>query len=417
MSKVETLERDLRDALKPARELAEKAKSENRDLTEDEQRDMQGHIEKGRNIRVLFEKAKNELGLLNQIDELGSILGAGGDAPGDGSGTGKAKGSMGDQFVRSPGYKSLMERGFGAGTWTTGPVELEVGGKTLLAEGTSLTGEVIGPDRQPGVLPYLFERLTVADLLAPGNTMAPVVRYLEETTSTNNASTVAEGITKPESALAFTAVDESVRKIATILPVTDEMLEDWGQIRSYIDARLRLFVQLREEQQLLTGNGVAPDLRGIMNRTGVQSQALSGDTRPDAVYKAITKIRVGALGLEPDAMVIHPNDWQDFRLQKDAVGGQYFGGGPFTGAYGNGTIAPDSLWGLRVVVTTAMTEGTALVGAFRTAAQIFRKGGIAVEASNSHSTFFAENKTAIRAEERLALAVYRPAAFCKVTGI
>jgi HK97 family phage major capsid protein len=64
-----------------------------------------------------------------------------------------------------------------------------------------------------------------------------------------------------------------------------------------------------------------------------------------------------------------------------------------------------------------MTAGTALVGAFKTAAQIFRKGGVRVEASNSHADFFVKNLVAIRAEERLALAVYRPAAFGEVTGL
>ncbi len=64
-----------------------------------------------------------------------------------------------------------------------------------------------------------------------------------------------------------------------------------------------------------------------------------------------------------------------------------------------------------MVVTTAIDEGTALVGAFRACAQIFRRGGLSVEASNSHLGFFSTNKTAIRCEERLALCVYRPEGF------
>ena len=75
------------------------------------------------------------------------------------------------------------------------------------------------------------------------------------------------------------------------------------------------------------------------------------------------------------------------------------------------------LWGLPVALTSAIVAGTALVGAFKTASQIFRKGGLRVEASNCHASFFVENKIAIRAEERLALAVYRPSAFGTVTGL
>jgi HK97 family phage major capsid protein len=75
------------------------------------------------------------------------------------------------------------------------------------------------------------------------------------------------------------------------------------------------------------------------------------------------------------------------------------------------------LWGKRVAVTPAMAATTALVGAFQQGGQIFRKGGLTVEASNSHADFFQRNLTAIRAEERLELAVYRPGAFGTVTNL
>jgi len=77
----------------------------------------------------------------------------------------------------------------------------------------------------------------------------------------------------------------------------------------------------------------------------------------------------------------------------------------------------EKLWGMRVVVTSAITAGSALIGAFGTGAAVHRRGGLRVEATNSHSTYFASNITAIRAEERLALCVYRPSAFTVVTGL
>ena len=107
--------------------------------------------------------------------------------------------------------------------------------------------------------------------------------------------------------------------------------------------------------------------------------------------------------------MIHPNDWQEIRLLRTADG-LYIMGNP-------ADDAPVRLWGVRGRVTTAITEGTGLVGAFRVYSQIFRREGLRVEASTEHASFFVENKTAILAETRLALAVYRPAAFCTVTGI
>ena len=114
--------------------------------------------------------------------------------------------------------------------------------------------------------------------------------------------------------------------------------------------------------------------------------------------------------------MFHPNDWQAARLEVDG-NSQFFGGGPFTGPYGNGGIAGPSYWGLPTVVTQAMTENTVLLGAFQTAAQIFRRSGITVDMTNSDEDDFQHNITTVRAEERLALAVYRPAAFGTVTGV
>jgi HK97 family phage major capsid protein len=284
--------------------------------------------------------------------------------------------------------------------------------------------DVLGGIRQAAAV--ALRDLTVADLLAQGTTDSGTIRYLLETTNVNAAAPVAETESKPESDITFTAVDETVRKVATFLPVSDEMLEDVAQIRSYLDNRLVLFVRHEEENQLLNGSGTAPAIRGILNRVGIQTGTRSAlaDTTDEtagtttignALYVAITNIRLNAL-VEPDGIVMHPTNWSSFRLAKDSAL-QYLGGGPMIGAYGNTTQATNQAWGLPVVVTSRIAVNTALVGAFGTMAQVFYKGGLTVEATNSHGTFFKENMTAIRAERRLALAVYRPAAFHAITAL
>jgi len=114
--------------------------------------------------------------------------------------------------------------------------------------------------------------------------------------------------------------------------------------------------------------------------------------------------------MEPDVIVVDPIAWQNILLAKN-VQGFYYANGPFV------SEADSMLWGKKVVHTPAITAGTALVGAFAQASQIFRKGGITVEASNSHNDNFAKGIVSIRAEKRLALAVYRPGAFGTVTGL
>jgi HK97 family phage major capsid protein len=152
-----------------------------------------------------------------------------------------------------------------------------------------------------------------------------------------------------------------------------------------------------------------PAIRGILNRTGLATSIARGsETNADAILAQIAAIQAGT-NLQPDGVVMHPSNWKAIQLTK-GTNGQYYGAGPFE------SPQRPTLWGVRVALTSAITANTALVGCFRTAAQIFRKGGLRVEASNSHASFFVENKIAIRAEERLALAVYRASAFGIVTN-
>lgn len=303
------------------------------------------------------------------------------------------------------------------GRINTGPLEI----KNTTFVTTGLTDpDVIAPTRRPGVLPILFERLTIADLMPNSTMTGNTFRAVVESLATNAASTVAEGATKPEGAFNFDVVDEPARKIAVVQKVADEALEDMEWLQLYLSGRLALFVRIEEEKQLLRGNSgtTSTNLMGILNRTGLTTaEPVGSETYSKialAVHREITKVRVASF-LDPDALVFHPNDWQAARFEADA-NGQFFGGGPFTGQYGNGGIAGDVYWGLRTVVTQSMTENTILLGAFAMAAEVVRRKGLTVDMTNSDQNDFIKNLVTLRAEERLALAVYRPSAFGTVTG-
>lgn len=275
--------------------------------------------------------------------------------------------------------------------------------KTLL----TLTTMNSQPLRLPGITNMALDETTVADLMLQGSISTNTLTYFEETTHTHAAAAVTEGAAKPEAAFAFTERTENIRKLAVWIPATTEFLEDLPAMQSWIEGRLRFQLQREEEDQLLNGDGTAPNISGIMDRS-IQTQALGADPVPDAVYKAMTKVRVTGLA-EPTAYVTHPNDWQAVRLLT-TTDGIYLWGSP-------ADAGPERIWGLNVRVTPLIAENTGLVGAFRPFAQVFRRGPITVKVSTEHDTYFTENKVAILAEERLGLAVYRATAFCSVTGI
>lgn len=317
--------------------------------------------------------------------------------------------------VLSKGHKSLGEmltadmdaRGIKSYSGFRGELggELSIGGlKTLSTSADLLPLE----DRRAGIVGSAQEERTVADLMLQGTTTAQKITYFVETTFTNSAAETDEAAAKPESAIDFTLREDNVRKIATWVPVTDEMMEDVPTFESYLRGRLGFMVKQREELQLLRGAGTGVTILGLYNRTGVQTETGYGKSTIDSILSAITKVQANAF-IEPTAMVIHPLDWYDVRTSKDTTGNYLLG---------PATQDPNAArpWGLQVRVTTNAIQNTALVGAFNQA-QIFRRSGIVIKITDSHEDYFVYNKLAVVAEERLALAVYRPDAFCKVEAI
>lgn len=315
--------------------------------------------------------------------------------------------SLGKMFVESQafkGYKRGMRQGPSVEVALT-----EAQMDALLVTKATLTTTGAPPEsvRTGTIVPGVLRRPTIAALIPQGTTSQAAIKYLEETTTTNAVAPTAEGATKPESTLAFTEKTVPVRKIAGTMKITDETLEDEPLIRSYVEQRLRLFLQLAEEDQLLNGDNSAPNLNGLLTVAG-NTQAKGTDPTPDAFYKAMTQIRVDTF-LEPSGHVMHPNDWQDIRLLRTADG-IYIWGNP-------SEAGPERLWGLPVVITTAMTEGSGLTGAFDTATMIARRMAVAFDIATQNEDDWKKNIVAMRIEERLALITFRPDGLCTVTGV
>lgn len=394
---------------KQAKEIFTRAEIEGREATPEER----GQVEE---LLARAEKARRAEKANGEVAEFQKGFGSAGPVTADGF----SAGPPGTRFVNSAAYKTIADAGNRGAAWSTGPVEVGMLAKgTLLSTpGTALTP----PEYRAGVVETLFQRLYVADLLKQSQVTGSQVRYVEETTATNAADTVSEGEAKPESALDFTERVTPIRKIATTLPVSDELLEDASAIETYLNARLSLFVKVQEEAQILRGDGTAPDLRGIIGASGVNiagASATGGTATASSLFTVMNNTR-GSSQLDPDALIVHPNQWDIMRTGRDSQG-QYFGGGPFVGSYGgpqgpaaSSQFSTASYWGVRVVVSTAVGAGTALLGNFTEGAELFRRSGVTVDVSNSHEDYFRRNLNLLRAEERVGLGIYRPSAFTEI---
>lgn len=312
--------------------------------------------------------------------------------------------SIGQMVTDSDDFKSFIKSG-AKGTLSI-PVKAIISALTTDADGSA--GDLIVPQRQPGVVAPPQRRMTIRNLITPGNTGSNAIQYVKETGFTNNAATVSEtaGSVKPQSEIKFDLVTAAVTTIAHFVLATKQILDDVPQLQSYIDGRLRYGLALIEEAQLLMGSGTGTNLNGIYT----QASAFSTPTQIPAPVTKIDIIRLAMLQAflaeyPPNGTVMNPIDWATIELLKDTTGRHIIGNPQ--------SPAGPTLWRLPVIETQAITVDKFLTGAFDLGAQIFDREEANVEISTEDSDNFRRNLVTIRAEERLALATYRPEAFVK----
>lgn len=279
---------------------------------------------------------------------------------------------------------------------------------TSAAVGNATSG-VLNPMRVPGIVPAAQVNLTIRDILPVGQTSANAIDYVKENAFTNAASPQTEASDKAESALTFTTATAAVRTLAHWIPATRQVLDDFAELGGYINRKLLYGLKLKEEQELLSGDNTGVHLNGIITQatsfnTGLLVPASAGWNKADVIARAIQQVQ-SANETPVDFIVLNPVNWWDMQLTKTSAY-EYVAGNAYN-------PLPPRLWGVPVVVTNSITSGTFLVGS-SAQAQIWDRMGVEVEISTEHSDYFIKNMVAIRIEERLTLAVYRPAAF--ITG-
>ncbi|AUQ49939.1 major capsid protein [Phaeobacter inhibens] len=364
--------------------------------------DALGKAKAGEDVtRDLKEKADEALlkmnGLAEQISEFEQKLARAHDG-----GTPEHAKSLGERVVSSESFKAAFEKG----TDFRGTAQFQA--KATITSATSDTAGAVGaavPDtRLSGVIAPPNRRMTIRDLITPGQMDGSTLEYVRETGFNNNAAAVAEGATKPQSDIKMELVNTSAKVIAHTAKASRQILDDAAWMRSYIDGRLRYGLAFKEEYQLLSGDGTGQNLLGIVPQATAYA-APSGASASTQYLDTMRLAMLQAVLAEYPATghVMNPIDWTNVELLKDADG-RYIIGNP------QGTAAP-TLWGLPVVATQAMQVDKFLTGAFMLGAQVFDRWQARVEIATENEDDFVKNLVTMLCEERLALAVYRPEAF------
>jgi HK97 family phage major capsid protein len=294
------------------------------------------------------------------------------------------------EFVKSAEFVE-----FAKGSSGSGRVRLETK-NTILTANTGVTT----PIYTPGIVPGVFRPLTIRDVLPKGTTSSSLIISTREDAFTNNAREVTEGQPKPESAITFKRVNVPIETVAHWIKVSKQVLADAPAVVAYIENRLRWGVEAKIDTQLLTGDGVSPNISGLMD-TGNYTvyDPSSDDNLVDAINRA--KYQLWASGYMPDAVIVNPADWGAMEISK-GQDGHYLYGLP-------GMNSGMNPFGIRVILSPAMTAGQFLIGAFGMAVMLWEREGVVIEAGYVNADF-TNNLVTLLAEARLGLEVSMPAA-------
>ncbi|HHR6129259.1 TPA: phage major capsid protein [Providencia alcalifaciens] len=263
---------------------------------------------------------------------------------------------------------------------------------------------VVEPQRLPGIDVSPKQRLFIRDLIAPGKTTSPAIFWVQQTGFTNAAKVVPENTTKPYSDIQFATKITPVTTIAHMFKASKQILDDFSQLQSLVDAEMRYGLKFVEEQEILFGDGSGAHLHGIIPQASKYKAEFDVDKQNGIDDLRLAMLQAQLARFPATGHVLHFIDWSKIELLKDSLG-RYILANP-------SALTGPTLWGLPIVVTeTAAFKGKFLTGAFNAGAQLFDREETNVVISTENADDFEKNMISIRCEERLALALKRPEAF------
>jgi HK97 family phage major capsid protein len=309
--------------------------------------------------------------------------------------------SMGEQLVSADGFEAFRQ---------SPGAKFRTGVSASITSDPASAGDLIVPQRIPGIIAPPPTALHIRDLLSWGRTTSNSLEFVRETGFTNSAAPVGENPSglKPESQLTF---EEDAAKVVTIahwIRATKQVLSDVPMLQSYIDNRLTYGLKLVEDRQLLKGSGVGLNINGLYTQATAYANpgvVVQAETRIDRLRLAILQAELAEY--DADGIVLSKVDWAAIELLKNAQNDYLFSNPRFVTAAG--------IWARPVVATSAMDAGDYLVGSFQQGAQGWDREDVNLIVSLEDRDNVVKNMVTLLVEERLGLTVFRPEAFVKGT--
>tara|TARA_R110000796_G_scaffold100892_2_gene209599 strand:+ start:1906 stop:3123 length:1218 start_codon:yes stop_codon:yes gene_type:complete len=288
--------------------------------------------------------------------------------------------------------------------------EIKAGDMTMA---NSYTGVVAGETVITDIKYDPSRKTHIRSLIPNGSSDAQTVRFPKESAYDDGAAAAAQGATLGASDFDITATSVNFEKIGTFMRVTEEMLADTAGLSSYLSARVPGKVLSIEDNEILNGDGSAPNLDGLFTdgtafvtgSGGAFYQSVESANEYDVLIAALNQLNLS--NYQADTILMNPTDLHKIILLKSTANEylrqQIFGG-----------LQP-TIMGVPVTVNTAVTAGKFLTMDSRSATQLWIRENLAIEFSREDSTNFRDGFVTVRAVERVALTNYAPNAIVQGT--
>lgn len=280
----------------------------------------------------------------------------------------------------------------------------EVNVKTL-SELSSLTGDVIAPDRQAGIDAPVKRDLFIEEIAASEQTNSDKIEWVEKAGESGNPADTAELAKFPEKDYTFQTVREQVRKVAVMHKHSIEILEDAPQLVAFVRNELMNDLKIKVEDLILAGTGTN-EWNGLLNRIPTFSAGSLADTMPagtasrlDILRVGISQIKVAGLGTKrfnPSAILLNPEDTVTLELEKGEDG--HYVLPPFT------TNDRTTIKGVRIIENPAIAVGTFVIGDFTKLAVVNRRG-YTLQVATENADDFEKDMMSVRLSRRAALRI------------
>jgi HK97 family phage major capsid protein len=322
--------------------------------------------------------------------------------------------TLGQLYTESEAYAHAKSIGRGNNV----PVEVE---RKDITSAAGSAGALTDQFRNPEIYKNPDRMLFIRQLVNRTPVTDSAVEIMRENVFTNAAAPqynvagnpVNQLVAKEKSNVTFTLETVPVRTIAHYMVASRQVLSDAARLRSYIDGRLVYGLNLEFDSQILYGDGLTENFKGLFTDAGVSSigeidAGTSADDLPgamiDHVRSAVTQLQLNEY-YNVNGLIMNPVDWQTIETAKGSDGHYIWVTVPNGGE--------SRLWRVPVIVTNAVQAGDFLLGDWTMGATLYERESMAVRVADQHADLFIKNGVVILGEERAAFAVELPKAFCK----